>query len=137
MLDVKSYRLPLADAAKYTKRWREKEYAHHPHHHHHHKEKTRAFTVHLSELKAIIDELGVKTVRLYLGINDDHKETLVLVGVNEANGDMCEVQCKSDDPKITEVESGAFDFTHGCPDTCVTGYSPLNQDMIRETEDLS
>ena len=114
------YRLPLEHAIAYTAKWREiqnlnpKDPA----------TQVRAFTVHLSELKEIIDEIGVETVRFYIGINDKNKETLVLVGVNADNEDMVRVKGKSD----TQEESGTFDFTHPCPDTCADGDSPLSVD---------
>lgn len=120
MSRLEKYRLPLTDAIAYTAKWRElqelnrKDPA----------TNVRAFTVHLSELQEILGEIGVDKVRLYIGINDKNKETLVLVGVNDKNEDMVRVKCKSDD----EEEDGTFDFTHPCPDTCVTGDSPLNQD---------
>jgi len=120
MSKIDKYRLPLAHAIAYTAKWRELQNLH--------KEdpgtKVRAFTVHLSELQDILGEIGVKTVRFYLGINNKDKETLVLVGVNEKNEDMVRVKCKNDEAE----EDGTFDFTHPCPDTCVTGDSPLNAD---------
>ncbi|QNK63901.1 hypothetical protein H7F33_05235 [Pedobacter sp. PAMC26386] len=120
MSKLEKYRIPLERAVAYTAKWREIQNLN-P------KDpgtKVRAFTVHVTELQEIIDEIGVETVRFYIGINDKNKETLVLVGVNKDNEDMIEVKGKSD----TVEESGTFDFTHPCPDTCADGLSPLNTD---------
>lgn len=121
MSKADKYRLPVHTAVAYTAKWRELEYLNR-------KDpatKVRAFNVHLSELKDILDEIGVERVRFYLGINTEHKETLVLVGVNDKNEDMIEARIK-EDGSVEEV--GTYDFSYPCPDTCAEGDSPLNQD---------
>ncbi|WP_158800347.1 hypothetical protein [Pedobacter sp. L105] len=123
MSNPNNFRLPTDTAIAYTAKWRELQALNptDP------RGKVRAFTVHMSELKAIIDELDVKTVRFYLGINSSNTETLVLVGVNDDNEDMIHYKCKEEDGTLVD-KAGTYDFTYPCPDTCAAGTSPLNQD---------
>jgi len=115
------YNIPLCDAVRWTTAWREKN-----------PESTRAFKVDACELKDVIDELGkvfqgekLPYVRFYLAIKDTGKEGLVLVGVDKDGNDICQFVNKQD----TE-ESGTYDFTHPCPDTCDQSGSPLNGNVV-------
>ncbi|MBB5636879.1 hypothetical protein HDF26_001705 [Pedobacter cryoconitis] len=120
MFKLEKYRIPLERAVAYTAKWREIQSLN-P------KDpgtKVRAFNIDIAELQEIIHEIGVEKIRLYIGINDKNKETLVLVGVNKDNEDMISVPGEDENTE----ESGIFDFTHPCPDTCADGLSPLNAD---------
>ena len=116
------YSIPLSDACRYTRRWREAGNT------------IKAFTIDTQELTDIIDELGVKhmkevkQVRVYFGIKDDNKEALVLVGVDEFGNDITSFMKPESAAKVEgEEESGTYDFTRPCPDTC-DEESPLNSD---------
>ena len=117
------YSIALSDACRYTRRWREAGNT------------IRAFTIDKQELLDIIDELGVKhqkeikQVRVYFGIKDDEKEALVLVAVDEFGNDITSFMKPGETTQKVEgeEESGTYDFTRPCPDTCDEG-SPLNGD---------
>ena len=119
------YSIPLSDACRYTRRWREAGNT------------IRAFTIDTQELLDIIDELGrkhlkaVAQVRVYFGIKDTGEEALVLVGVDEHGNDITSFMkpgaAQSAKNVEGEEESGTYDFTRPCPDTCDSG-SPLNGD---------
>jgi hypothetical protein len=117
------YSIPLSDACRYTRRWREAGNS------------IKAFTIDKQELLDIIDELGLKhqkeiqQVRVYFGIKDDEKEALVLVGVDEFGNDITSFMKPGETTQKVEgeEESGTYDFTRPCPDTCDEG-SPLNSD---------
>ena len=116
------YSIALSDACRYTRRWREAGNT------------IKAFTIDTQELTDIITELGVKhmkevkQVRVYFGIKDDNKEALVLVGVDEFGNDITSFMKPESAAKVEgEEESGTYDFTRPCPDTC-DEESPLNGD---------
>ena len=116
------YSIALSDACRYTRRWREAGNT------------IKAFTIDTQELIDIITQLGVKhmkevhQVRVYFGIKDDNKEALVLVGVDEYGNDITSFMKPESTAKVEgEEESGTYDFTRPCPDTCDEG-SPLNGD---------
>ena len=116
------YSIALSDACRYTRRWREAGNS------------IKAFTIDTQELTDIITELGVKhmkevkQVRVYFGIKDDNKEALVLVGVDEFGNDITSFMKPESAAKVEgEEESGTYDFTRPCPDTC-DEESPLNGD---------
>ena len=112
------YSIPLAEACEYTRRWRERG------------NNIKAFTIDVAELNDVISELSriipewqMTQIRVYFGIKDNDEECLVLVGLDSQGND------------ITSYiggrgveESGTYDFTRPCPDTCDTGGSPLLND---------
>lgn len=109
------YSIPLSQACEYTQRWRNAG------------NQVKAFTVDVKELNDIIDELRnshphfqMHQIRIYFGIKDDNKECLVLVGVDHEGNDITSyISARGIE------ESGTYDFTRPCPDTCDQG-SPLN-----------
>ena len=117
------YSIPLSDACRYTRRWRDAGNT------------VKAFTIDKQELIDIFDELGrkhlseVTEVRVYFGIKDDGKEALVLVGVDAEGNDITSFYKPGETTQRVEgeEESGTYDFTRPCPDTCDEG-SPLNGD---------
>jgi|RhiMetdeSRZDD1v2_1073273.scaffolds.fasta_scaffold00608_25 hypothetical protein len=110
-----TYQIPLADAERYTARWRED-----------HRGSDKAFTINVQELKDIIDELGrrhhhhcpIEQIRVYFGIKDDGKEGLILVGVDKDGKDITTLPPTSDGADDDVDNSGTYDFTKPCPDTC-------------------
>ena len=108
-----TYNIPLADAERYTARWRED-----------HRDSDKAFTIDVQELKDIIDELGrrhhhqcpVKQIRVYFGIKDDGKEGLILVGVDKDGKDITTLPPTPG--RAEDDNSGTYDFTKPCPSTC-------------------
>jgi hypothetical protein len=117
-VDCTTYRIPLEDAERYTKRWREA-----------HPSSDRAFTINVEELKDIVNELGkrhqdyIPQIRVYFGIKDDGKEALILVGVDKWGKDITVLPIP---PGATSSgadaadDSGTYDFTRPCPGTCDT-----------------
>lgn len=115
-----TYKIPLADAERYTRRWREQNPG-----------SDRAFTINVQELKEIINELGrrrqhdIPQIRVYFGIKDDNREALVLVGVDLNGSDITIVPPGGVETEAQTDDSGTYDFTRPCPGTCDTT-SPLN-----------
>jgi hypothetical protein len=117
--------ITLKTAKKWAKRWRKLESNYNKYH------KLNAFNIPKIDLTEVLEEVEVKSVRAYLGVekfvNKDtgekvYKEKLMIVGVNAEGKDM-----------ITNLKQGVlgaetgniYDFTEACPDLC-DETSPLN-----------
>ena len=117
--------ISLKTAKNWTKRWREKEKTYNAHH------DCRAFNIPLKDLKEVINEDGVESVRGYIGverqnINGENVfiEKLIIVGVNAAGKDMISSMNGED----LDQDSGfIYDFSRPCPNLC-DPESPLNGD---------
>lgn len=108
-------KITLSTAVSYTSKWR----ATHP-------TAIRAFTTNVNEIQQLINDiknnttLQVEHIRMYFAINVNNEETLVLVGVDSNNNDICEYTTK-----LGVLTSGTFDMMLPCPNTC-DPKSPLN-----------
>ena len=65
----------------------------------------------------LLDEPGAAYIRIYPAMNDEREVTLTAVAVDAEGNDMIG----------TEENSGVYDFTCPCPNTCDVN-SPLNHD---------
>lgn len=112
------YSIPLAEACEYTRRWRERG------------NQVKAFTIDVAELNDVINEIKrvafeMKAIRVYFGykeVNGEMQECLVLVGLDNDGNDITSYMSRG------HSESGTYDFTRPCPDTCDTAGSPLLND---------
>lgn len=117
--------ITLKTAKKWAKRWRKLESNYNKYH------KLNAFNIPKIDLTEVLEEVGVKSVRAYLGVekfvNKDtgkkvYKEKLMIVGVNADGKDMI-TNLKEG---VLDAETGSiYDFTEACPDLCDES-SPLN-----------
>jgi hypothetical protein len=84
-------------------------------------EYVRSFSISATEVQDIMKalttisngEISKMKVRFYKGINDEGKETLVIVAVDSNGKDVTYYKDKDGN-----LQSGIFDFTKPCPDTC-------------------
>lgn len=79
----------------------------------------KAFNISKDDLMALLNEGGVKSVRAYLGINENNQVDLLLVGVNKEIGE--------GGKDMIDYENGdyIYDLTTPCPAMCDEN-SPLN-----------
>lgn len=116
-------KVSLAVAKDWTSRWRAIESEYNAHH------ECRAFNIPLKDLKEVINEEGVVSVRAYIGVEKEIienetvlTEKLLIVGVNSSDKDMI----SSINNVTLDDESGSiYDFTRPCPSGCDPD-SPLN-----------
>ncbi|MGK0449093.1 MAG: hypothetical protein ACJA2M_002896, partial [Polaribacter sp.] len=91
--------------------WRNVEGTYNKHH------ECKAFNIPKIDLQEVLAEVGVASVRAYLGVDDNNVEKLMIVGVDANNKDMITVAYDGD--------GDIYDFTDPCPDLCDPD-SPLN-----------
>ncbi len=109
--------ISLSTAKKWAKKWRKEEGTYNKHH------ECKAFNIPLIDLKEVLGETGVVSVRAYLGIDDNDVEKLMFVGVDKNGKDM--LPKKSEGLENSEEGDDIYDFTEPCPDLC-DDESPLN-----------
>jgi len=115
--------IDLATAKDWTTRWRAMESDYNAHN------DCRAFNIPLKDLKEVIAEDGVASVRGYIGVEKQiiegetvFTEKLIIVGVDANGKDMI----SSKDGEALDLNSrDIYDFTDPCPDLC-DNESPLN-----------
>ena len=120
---MKKNTITLAQAKRWTARWRKMEPGYNEH------QDCRAFNIPLDDLQDVIDE-GAVTVRAYLGVKKNtvegetvYEEKLIIVGVDAQGKDMIKL---SKDGETLEAGGGdIYDLTEPCPELCDDS-SPLN-----------
>ena len=107
-------KITLADAVKFTENYRNA-----------HPGATSAFTTRFDEIQTLINDIkshtgiNINHIRIYMAINHNNEETLVLVGVDSFGKDICSFSTAAGQV------SGTYDMMLPCPNTCDTS-SPLN-----------
>jgi len=82
----------------------------------------RAFNISKSDLVSLLNEDGVKSVRAYLGINENNQIDLLFVGVDKPIGENGQDMIDYNNQKYV------YDLTTPCPAMCDPS-SPLNSDQ--------
>lgn len=110
--------IPLKQAKKWAETWRLTESWYNKYN------ECIAFNVPLDDLKDVLKEKGIVSVRAYLGVDENGEEKLMIVGVDKYNKDMLSSR---DGENLDEDSGQIYDFTRPCPTTC-DQESPLNGD---------
>ncbi|UUC47322.1 hypothetical protein [Flavobacterium cerinum] len=94
--------ITLDTAREWAERWNKKKGLYEGHH------KLKAFLIPGVDVTQAMSEPGVVNVRAYLGVDENHKEKLMIVGVDADGNDMI------------DADKGLyiFDFSEPCPSTC-------------------
>lgn len=108
--------IPLATAKKWAKEWRDDQASYNKYF------ELRAFNIPEDDLKDVLKDPGVKSIRAYIGVEkttaggkNTFEEKLMIVGVDKNNNDIIS----------RNGNSLIFDFSHPCPSAC-DPKSPLN-----------
>ncbi|THF49788.1 hypothetical protein E6C50_10525 [Flavobacterium supellecticarium] len=94
--------ITLDTAQEWAERWKKKKGDYVGHH------KLKAFLIPGIDVTQVMSECGVTNVRAYLGVDEDHVEKLMIVGVDADGNDMI------DESKGFYI----YDFSEPCPSTC-------------------
>jgi hypothetical protein len=95
-----NYQISIADASTETARWRQAN-----------PNSLKGFVLHKEDLQGVLNEPGVEKARIYLALDSNNKEKIVLVGVDSSGNDILY-------PANPANNQGVYDFSTPCPDMC-------------------
>lgn len=103
--------ISLQEAKRWSKRWSKQEGDYNKHHHVH------AFLIPKIDIQEVLTE-GIDAVRAYIGVDDNGKEKLMIVGTKYDATTNTYMDLISNSVESENTPEDIYDFTEPCPSAC-------------------